>query len=41
VPLHGMLAVLLVCRRNVDALSAQEDVKKGAANLKLLSESEI
>jgi len=36
-----MLAVYLVCRRNVDALSAQEDVKEGAANLKLLSESEI
>ena len=26
-----MLAVLLIYRRNVDALSAQEDVKKGAA----------
>jgi len=36
-----MPAVLLICRRNVDALSAQEDVKKGAANLKLLSESKI
>jgi hypothetical protein len=26
-----MLAVLLIYRRNVDALSAREDVKKGAA----------
>jgi hypothetical protein len=31
-----MLAVLLVCRQNGDALSAQEDVKKG-----LLSEVAI
>lgn len=36
-----MLAVLLIYRRNVDAISAQEDVKNKGCHLKLLSEYEI